>query len=490
MESIVIIEVLATAALTVAAAALVGFLTQRLMGLVILAAASGLACGITVAGWALGFQVAGGRGAWIGLAAGIALGGLAGAGLLGKMIRGKGFRALLIAAYAYGALCVFGHLAGGWLGLLTVSLPAIAVLFAGLYRVAPRVLPLANAAGSQRLQAFRSLLTFTLGTNYPYYVVKEGKLDKRVDGNAYGQFFAGPGIVMVRCDQVAYRTDGIHVLPLAEPGLTFTGKFELPPKVVDLRTQVSALRVEALTSDGIQVQAQVFVPFQISRGGQKPQMGRAFPFRRGAIYEAVVREPVEPGLGGQGDEEQPWKAGLIPSVATRALQDIVSQYSLDELCAPRNPSGIPRDEITGALGTRIRKEMSSYGVEILGAAIDNLKAVDDRIAKRRIDNWRTEWVQQVWRELSEGDAERMREIEKARAEAEVEVVLKLGKVVEESLASGDSETALTLRFIDCLGEMVCESDSRWPVPSGLEKTIQQLTGKIPADEHDRLPDKR
>jgi len=130
-----------------------------------------------------------------------------------------------------------------------------------------------------------------------------------------------------------------------------------------------------------------------------------------------------------------------------------------------------------------------YGVEILGAAIDNLKAVDESIAKRRIDNWRTEWVQQVWRELSEGDAKRMREIEKARAEAEIEVVLKLGKVVEESLASGDSETALTLRFIDCLGDMVCESDSRWPVPSGLEKTIQQLTGKIPADEHNRPADK-
>jgi hypothetical protein len=83
----------------------------------------------------------------------------------------------------------------------------------------------------------------------------------------------------------------------------------------------------------------------------------------------------------------------------------------------------------------------------------------------------------------------MREIEKARAEAEIEVVLKLGKVVEASLASGDSETALTLRFIDCLGEMVSESDSRWPVPSGLEKTIQQLTGKIPADDHHRLADK-
>jgi regulator of protease activity HflC (stomatin/prohibitin superfamily) len=487
MESIAIIEVLATAAVTIAAAALLGFLIHQLMGLVILAAASGLACGIPVAGWALGFQLAGVRGAWIGLLVGIALGGLAGAGLLGKMIRGKGFRTLLIAAYVYGALCIFGHLAGGWLGLLTVSLPAIVILFAGLYRVAPRVLPLAD--GSQRRQAFRSLLTFTLGTNYPYYVVHEGKLDKRVDGNAYGQFLAGPGIVLARCDQVAYRTDGIHVLPLAEPGLTFTGKFELPPKVVDLRTQVSALRVEALTSDGIQVQAQVFVPFQIARGGQNPELGQAFPFRRAAVYEAVVREPVEPGLGGQDDGGQPWRAGLIPPVARRALQDILSRYSLDELCAAKNPGGIPRDEIMEALGARVREEMKSYGVEILGAGIDNLKAVDDSIAKRRIDNWRTEWVRQVWRELSEGDAERMREIEKARAEAEIEVVLKLGKVVEASLASGDSETALTLRFIDCLGEMVSESDSRWPVPSGLEKTIQQLTGKIPADDHHRLADK-
>jgi hypothetical protein len=479
MESIVIIEILIAAAATIVAGAILGFLTHRFLGLIIITLGLVLACGLSVAGWALGSQLAGARGAWTGLVVGILLGGLAGAGFLGKMIRGKSFRTLLIAWYAYAALCIFGHLAAGWLGLVTITLPAIVVLLAGMYRVAHRVLPLSDE--TQRRQAFRSLLTFTLGTNYPYYVVEGGKLDKRVEGNAYGQFFAGPGIVLARCDQVAYRTDGIRVLPLAEPGLTFTGKFELPPKVVDLRTQLHAFQVEALTSDGIQVQAQVFVPFQIARGGQVPQLGRGFPFRRSAIYKAVVKEPVEPKMEAQPGQEQPWTASLIPPVATRALQDVLSQYALDELCAPKNPAGIPRDQIIEQLAARVKEEMVPYGVEILGAAIDNLKAVDDRVSQRRIDTWRTEWVQQVWRELSEGDAQRMRQIQMARAEAEIEVVLKLGKVVEQSLEGGDSETALALRFIDTLGEIVSESGSRWPVPHGLEQAIQQLTGKIPVE---------
>jgi regulator of protease activity HflC (stomatin/prohibitin superfamily) len=483
MESIVTIELLTAVVVTIAAGAILGVLTHRLMGLIIITVGLVLACGITLAGVAVGHGLADERGAWIGLVAGILVGGLVGCGFLGKMIRGHSFQTLLIAWYGYGALCIFGHLAAGWLGLLTITLPAILVLFAGLSRVANRALPLKD---SDRRQAFRSVLTFTLGTNYPYYVVEEGKLDKRVDGYPYGQFFAGPGIILTRCDQVAYRTDGIRMLDLAQPGLTFTGKFELPPKVVDLRPQLHVFTVEALTSDGIQVQAEVYVPFQIARGGQKPELGQPFPFRRGAIYEAVFKEPVEPSPVGPPAESQAWTAGLIPTVATRALQDILSQYALDELCAPKNPAGIPRNPITEALRIRVKDEIKPYGVEVLGAAIDNLKPVNDRISKRRIDTWRTEWVQQAWRELSEGDAQRIRQIQIARAEAEVEVVLKLGRVVEQSLAGGESETALALRFIDCLGEIVSESGSRWPVPPALEDTIQQLTGKIPAEGHGKL----
>lgn len=485
MESIVTIELLTAVVVTIAAGAILGILTQRLMGLTIIATGLVLACGITVAGVAVGQRLAAERGAWIGLVAGILLGGLAGCAFLGKMIRGRSFRTLLMAWYGYGALCIYGHLAAGWLGLVTITLPAIVVLFAGLYRVASRALPLAE--DGQRRQAFRSVLTFTLGTNYPYYVIDEGKPDKRVDGNAYGQFFAGPGIILTRCDQVAHRTDGIHLLPLAEPGLTFTGKFELPPRVVDLRTRLYFFPVDALTRDGIQVQAAVYVPFQIARGGRQPELGQAFPFRKGAILEAVLKEPVEPNAVAPQDEAQAWTAGLVPAVATRALQDILGQYALDELCAPKNPAGIPRNQIADELHARVKEEIKPYGVEILGAAIDNLKPVDDRIAKRRIDTWRTEWVQQVWRELSEGDAQRLRQIQMARAEAEVEVVLKLGKVVEQSLAGGDTETALALRFIDCLGEIVSESGSRWPVPPALEDTIQQLTGKIPAEGHKKGP---
>jgi regulator of protease activity HflC (stomatin/prohibitin superfamily) len=295
----------------------------------------------------------------------------------------------------------------------------------------------------------------------------------------YSQFFSGPGIILAHCDQAAYRTNGIDFLGIAEPGLTFTGMFELPVEPVDLRPQLRAFFVDALTKDGIPIRVLIFIPFRIQHGKQKVELGKSFPFRRKAIFEAISQKPVE-RISGEGDQQElVWNVDLVPMVATRIIQDIICNYKVDELCAADDPDRDPRMEIVPKIRAEVKKAMIPYGIEVLGGGISNILPVDKSILERRVENWRTEWVRQMYVELSEGKAERKRQLEEARAEAEAEVVIRLGQVVEECLADGAStQAALALRFIDCVGEMVSEKQNQWPPPPDLEKTLTQLRGKL------------
>jgi hypothetical protein len=426
----------------------------------------------------LGLRYGGGIGGWLGLTAGILLTAALAWRVADRMLRGQSGRFTAGMWLAYCALCVFGYLAGGWLGLLTITLPSLILFWIGLYRLSAYTLPLEDRR-KQRGQAFRSLLTYTMGTNYPYYVLRHGKLEERVPGNAFLHFFAGPGIVIAHCDQAGYRSTGVNVLGIAEPGVTFTGKFELPPKVVDLRPQLCAFYVDALTKDGIPIRVLAFAPFSIQRGKQEPELGKPFPFRRRAIYEAVAREPVERGKTEEDTHEHQWNVDLVPMKGRRIVQDIISQYRVDELCAADDLARDPRIEIISQYEAELVKAMLPYGIEIMGGGLSNLEPTDDTILERRIENWRTEWVREMLVDLAKGDAERVRQIENARAEAEEHVVLKLAGVVEECMADEDStEAALALRFIDCLGEMVSETENQWPPPKALESTLDQLRGKL------------
>ncbi len=476
--TIELVTELATAIAFVGMATLLGYLGAKWMGAIMLGGAAALASILCIAGTFLGYQLRGNPGAWIGLLAGIVLAGILLARILGNIIRGRSGRFVAGLWFGFCALCIFGYLAGGWVGLLTITLPSVAIFWVGLFRISAYILPLRDR--SQQREAFRSLLTFTLGTNYPYYFAKDGKPDKRVDGNPYLQFFAGPGIVYTDCDHAAYVTDGVNVKGVFEPGLTFTHLFDLPPKVVDLRPQLRAFPVEALTKDGIPIKVVIFIPFRIDSGGQLVELGRPFPFRKRAVYLAVAGELIErkPNKEESGKRHE-WDGQLVPVIATRIVQDIISRYTVDELCAPLDPERDPRVEIATELRKRVKEALLPLGIEAIGGGISNLIPQDSAVMQRRLDSWRTEWQRRILRLMSEGEAERKRQIELARAEAETEIVVRLGRIVEESMRTGGvSQAALALRFVDCLGEIVSESEGQWPLPDGVEETLKRLRGGI------------
>jgi hypothetical protein len=387
-----------------------------------------------------------------------------------------------------------------------LTLPAIVLFWLGLFRISAYILPLRNK--SQRRQAFRCLLTFSMGTNYPYYfVAPNNNLEKRVDGNPFRQFFAGPGILHLDCEHAAYISDGVFKNREFEPGLNFTNTYDLEPRIIDLRPQLRAFPVEALTKDGIPIQVVTFIPFRINGDGNTVKLGQSFPFRPGAIRD-VLRSELTERKPDKEDRESgqkySWdggpKDGLVPLMGTRIMQDIISRYTIDELCAqpglegklqvqlpgpaswPPAPVSAPNDDprvkIADELRNQMRAALLPLGLDLVGGGISNLNPQDEAIVERRLDSWRTQWEREILWLMSQGHARATEYIQTAHAEAEANVVTRLNRVITENMHPGGiSGAALALRFIDALGEIVSESD-QWPLPAGIEETWKRLRGEI------------
>lgn len=462
-----------------------GYLGGGLLGIGILwfEILMGAAC--FMGGAWLGYDLAGRTGAWIGLLTGILLATIPIALFFKFATRGE--RSGRFAAEIWlglCALCLGGYWAGGWLGLLTITLPAIGLFWLGLYRLSAYILPLRDQ--SQRGQTFRALLTFNMGTNYPYYFVdKNSQLDKRVNGNPFLQRFAGPGILYLNCEHAAYLSDGIFRNREFPPGLNFTSMFDLEPRVIDLRPQVRAFPVEALTRDGIPIKVVTFIPFKIATDNQTVEMGKPFPFRSGAIH-TVIRSELAERKADKNDKDSgkkhawdggPKEEGLIPVKVAPIIKDIINRYNVDELCAPRDPARDPRVEIATELRKRVDEILPPMGLERVGGGISNLVPQNDLVVKRRLDSWRTEWEREILRLISQGSAQATSRIHRARAEAEVNVARTLSEALRDSTRTGNMpDAALALRFFETLGEIVSESN-QWPLPSEIEAIWQRLRGE-------------
>lgn len=491
---------------TVIIALYLGWIAEGWVGAAILGIATLFALFISGIGLAGGYFLWTDLGAWGGLVLGFIIAGLLLYFALGKFIRGRSGHFIAGVWFGYCALAIFGYLAGDWAGLLFITLPAILLFWVGLFRISYYILPFqyinqpvkasrfAKLFGysqdyelrdkSQRPLAFRCLITYVMGTNYPYYFVNKetNKLEARVKGNPFFQFFAGPGFVYTDCEHAVYQSDGIANNRVFKPGLSFTKKFDLEPRLIDLRSQLRAFPVEAVTRDGIPIKVVTFTPYRLASAQKSPELGQSFPLDEDAIHKALagelVKRPQDQAAKDKG-QKYTWDGGsadgLVPLLGTRIMQDIISRYTIDELCAPFDPERDPRVKIAEEMRTRVREALRPLGLELVGGGISNLMPQDDSIIQRRLESWRTEWQSKMLSLMSQGEAEAMRQIQTARAEAEAEIFARLSRVIQESDLTG---VALASRFIDSLGEIVKETETQWPLPPTIRENLKQLTGEL------------
>jgi regulator of protease activity HflC (stomatin/prohibitin superfamily) len=284
--------------------------------------------------------------------------------------------------------------------------------------------------------------------------------------------------VYTDCDHAAYVTDGINVKGVYEPGLGFTELFDRKPRTLDLRSQLRAFQVEALTKDGIPIRVLTFTPFRLNTNGQTAELGKPFPYDPAAIHTIVSRELVErKRKREESGEVHEWDGKLVPVIVTPIMRDIISKYNVDELCAPLDANRDPRVEIAAEMRKRAKEALLPMGIDLIGGGISNL-IPDKGVIERRLDNWRTDWERKILAMMNENRAKYAGLIERARGDAEAETISRVIKSIGERGDQGELE--LTLRFFDCLGEIVRECDTQWPLPASTKATLKRLRGDVEA----------
>ncbi len=408
---------------------------------------------------------------WGGLLATMLLIGIVGAKLGYKLSKRRGALCVAFLWFWFCALflLIYGH--DDWITLFTIALPSFFLLWGGLFALSGYILPPQEGLSDWRRKAFRTLLTFALGTNYPYYIIEDWKKEPprpQVEGDNSRQFLAGPGIVITSCDHLVTLSDGLKFKGVKAPGLTFTGLFDRIQAVVDLRPQLRAFTVKAETKDGIPLEVLTFVPFRTDAGQEQPRLGQSYPFDEEAIFRAVHEQPIEHKWwreDGQAIEEQdqiPWDE-LVPMIAPPLLRDVIVEYTCDGLCGP----GDPRTEIKQRFKERVTQAMKSCGIQIIGGGISNLKPADESIIQQRIENWRADWKRKIEIEIGEGEAEVARQLESVRTQAQIKVMRKVAAALAVDKAL--SERALALHLIEAIEEIAQEKPVRQRLPEETQR---------------------
>jgi hypothetical protein len=370
-----------------------------------------------------------------------------------------------------------------------LSLTAGGAVFAlGLYFVSGFVLPLSDE--SQRAKVFGFLRDYIARANRPGLVVvdaprQQDKVQERVAGNPLGRLANGPGFVLTGCDHAAAISDGLKFKGVRDPGLTFTGFGDQVVHAIDLRPQLRAFHVDAMTRDGIKIRVLAFAPFRIDAGRRQPELGRHLPFNKNAAIKAVIRaQRVEHEGKGQTPQRMKQRAWdeLPPLIAKRVLQDVISRRAFDELYAPYQPGGDPpRKGLATEFCAQLAAQLDPLGIQLIGGGISDLEPADSEVYVRRVENWQAEWSRKIMVKEAEGYAVRLGILERARAEARAELILSLGRQLEE-LSVGRAELSsreVLGQFLTVLEELMMQPGIRPLLPGRTKEALGSMRDTLP-----------
>jgi hypothetical protein len=378
---------------TTAMAGALGYFFMKGMGAVMLTGALTIAAIFCVIMTAIPFYVWGTTNTTWALVIAVVLVGTAGSWFFAnRMLQGKGTGLFSLLWFEHFLACWIGYQVAGRIGLLLITLPAQAIFWWALYYFSILSLPMpgheeiptllnllpfdeeveapswrslfSSGKDDARIPTFRSVLTSSMGTNYPYFVIEDWKTretmdkekpDPNVNGNAFRQFFAGPGIILCNCDHIAVTSDGIE-FRVCPPGLSFTKQFEQLYTDVDLRPQLRVATIKAETKDGITASIFTFMPNRVWADGHKTQLGESYPYNKDAIINAVYKHSViehkfdrdENQLVTEEVTRRPWHE-LVLTMGPPLLKDVVANYTCNELHMDTQDPDKPRYELSQEL---------------------------------------------------------------------------------------------------------------------------------------------
>jgi regulator of protease activity HflC (stomatin/prohibitin superfamily) len=296
---------------------------------------------------------------------------------------------------------------------------------------------------------------------YPSITVQHGRIDEKHEDTLLARF-GGPGNVTIFNDSAVSLERFGRFTRVAGPGKIFLRRFERIHAVLDLRPQERSSTAKAVTKDGIPVQAEVQVRFQLARppANQVPPTPDApHPVYKWALVHAgqchkyiVIKEKGEEAVLSWADQ-----VGV-----GGAMRATIADHKLDKLLEPFEPGRDPRREISGSLQRAANNSARNIGAEVLEVRMGPLEPTLEEVTQERISSWQVAWASRARKEEARGEAEAIRQRGQARAYAQMGVILTLTREFQELVERDETLSAefVALRFIEALRQA-------WARPGGI-----------------------
>lgn len=362
-------------------------------------------------------------------------------------------------------------------GVLLLFIPAWLLFRFGLRRGGILLLPVRPADREHCDQARRTLCSYTWGRNYDFYREEDGELRKLVEssmgprGPIFGK--AGPGLVIASSHYAIPLTMGTRDTRVGGYGTIFTGRWEHPRALVDLRPQARIRMVRALTRDGIPVKVSVTAVFQIDR--RRAKSDGLYPFDPQTVFAAVHAQGVSPSQEGK-PEELGWEHIVIDKAAA-LVRDTMTRMLLDHLLEnDQEGEKPPREALRDVVKGELAQAMKPHGIQVMGIGLSNIEVEDEEVLKQRAESWKADWERRRLEIEARGEAEAIRLVEEARTDAQRQMIAALTDAFQQLEDAGTPVPAhvIALRFIDVLEDVTTSS----PVQELLPESAQELPMRL------------
>ena len=370
-------------------------------------------------------------------------------------------------------IVLVGWLFGKWLGVMFISVPILAVFYLFLYYLAQIIFPARNPnATIEKRNKFRAFFWYVWGMQYPHWVAKSSSTrhsEERIEGK-HLKPVGTPGIIWTHSHQVAVRSTGIEFVNVGEPGILFSGKAERPTTIVDLRTQLRPQPITAVTKDGIEINAFIFISFQIDRTDWDRKMKHKFwrenptlqegidveksvrvsyPYSSARVRAALSVSSINFWDNDSEIEEKYWDEVAVQRVL-RVARLVLSERKFDELWVRvdgdnRRTGAI--DEVSQEIGDKAKSELMKMGVQLFGSRIVNYTIDETSSLYQRLKaSWLFAWDKKIERLKLEGEAE----AERLKIEATMSTKQFFMETVSETLSQSQGIDSNLLRHLTTL----------------------------------------
>jgi hypothetical protein len=209
----------------------------------------------------------------------------------------------------------------------------------------------------------------------------------------------------------------------------------------------------------------------------------AFAFNRESAFRAVYGSPVAKlKETAEAPEVKHW-TDLPAFVASDIFRDLILTRTLDDLFHPTSDAGFPLAELRDVFSEKVKYDpvLIERGIRVEGADF-RLQDLREEVADQRLKSWRADWIRQAMETLAGGDLQAARIIQRARTNAQFDLVKQMMAVLQES----GSTAAVLLRFIQALERASADPRTRSLLPAEtiqiLNNWMNQLSRWLPSQE--------